>query len=170
MAAARDVRMLNRMNKEEAAKAGMEDGKERFYFRSDTDGNLSPASATEWFHLTSVRARQRQRRPGRRSGLCRRRNPLEMAERLRRRDRERLSSAGRSCRGGAGERARKLRIGRATPIAIAMGLDATNKGHKAKIAAMLKTWIANGMFIVVEGEDEHREKRAFIEVGEAASD
>ena len=52
--AARDVRILNRMSKDEAAKAGVEDGKERLYFRADTDGNLSPASATEWFNLASV--------------------------------------------------------------------------------------------------------------------
>ena len=42
------------MTKDEGAKAGIEDGKERFYFRSDADGNLSPPSATEWFHLASV--------------------------------------------------------------------------------------------------------------------
>jgi hypothetical protein len=46
--------MLNRMTKDEAARAGIEDGEERFYFRSDSDGNLSPPSATEWFHLKSV--------------------------------------------------------------------------------------------------------------------
>jgi AAA domain len=53
-AAARNVQILNRMTKDEAARAGIEDGEERFYFRSDSDGNLSPPSATEWFHLKSV--------------------------------------------------------------------------------------------------------------------
>jgi hypothetical protein len=52
--AARDVRVLNRMTKEDGEKAGMEPGQERLYFRADTEGNLSPASATEWFHLLSV--------------------------------------------------------------------------------------------------------------------
>ena len=49
-AAARAVRTLNRMSKDE----GADGGKERFYFRADSDGNLSPPSATEWFNLASV--------------------------------------------------------------------------------------------------------------------
>src|SRR5208337_3575724 len=49
--AARDVRVLNRMTKDEGAKAGIEEGKERSYFRSDADGNLAPATATEWYKL-----------------------------------------------------------------------------------------------------------------------
>jgi hypothetical protein len=52
-AAARDVRALNRMTKDEGAKAGIEEGKERLYFKVDTDGNHSPASTTEWFNLAS---------------------------------------------------------------------------------------------------------------------
>ena len=79
-AAARNVEMLNRMTKDEAARAGIEDGEERSYFRSDSDRNLSPPSATEWFHLQVGRTWQWQRRPCRRSGLCRRRHPLEVAE------------------------------------------------------------------------------------------
>jgi hypothetical protein len=35
---------------------------------------------------------------------------------------------------------------------------------------LLKRWIANGMLVVVEGEDNHRERRSFVEVGEAATD
>ena len=51
VSAARDVRVLNRMSKEEGERAGVDDGKERLYFRADGDGNLAPASATEWFRL-----------------------------------------------------------------------------------------------------------------------
>ena len=55
-------------------------------------------------------------------------------------------------------------------VARTLGLDATNKAHKAKIAALLKTWISTGMLAVVEGLDAKREKRNFIEGGEAAND
>jgi hypothetical protein len=51
-----------------------------------------------------------------------------------------------------------------------MGLDPTNKADRAKVAALLKTWIAKGMFLVVEGLDEQRRPRSFIEVGEPADD
>jgi hypothetical protein len=55
-------------------------------------------------------------------------------------------------------------------VARTLGLDATNKAHKAKVSAMLKTWITNGMFVVVEGLDAERKKRNFIEVGMPAND
>ena len=39
--------------------------------------------------------------------------------------------------------------------------------QKATIVASLKTWIGNGALVVVEGEDEQRKKRSFVEVGSA---
>jgi hypothetical protein len=53
-------------------------------------------------------------------------------------------------------------------VATVIGLDASNKAHKAKIAGLLKTWIANGMLAVVDGEDDKRQKRKFVEVGTSA--
>jgi hypothetical protein len=38
------------------------------------------------------------------------------------------------------------------------------------VIGALKIWSANGMFVVVEGEDVQRKKRSFIEVGEPAND
>jgi hypothetical protein len=35
---------------------------------------------------------------------------------------------------------------------------------------LLKTWISTGIFVVVEGLDDKREKRNFIEVGTPADD
>ena len=55
-------------------------------------------------------------------------------------------------------------------VASVLKLDAENKAHRAKIATMLKTWIKNGMLVVVEGEDAKRNKRSFIEVGKPAND
>jgi hypothetical protein len=51
-------------------------------------------------------------------------------------------------------------------VAAAMKLDVET--HKAKIVALLKTWIGNGALVVVEGEDEQRKKRSFVEVGSVA--
>jgi hypothetical protein len=55
-------------------------------------------------------------------------------------------------------------------LADVLKLDPENKAHKAKIIALLKTWIANGMFVVVDGEDEGRKRRSYIEVGKPAND
>jgi hypothetical protein len=51
-------------------------------------------------------------------------------------------------------------------VAAAMKLDVET--HKAKIVALLKTWIGNGALVVVEGEDEQRKKRSFVEIGSVA--
>ena len=44
-------------------------------------------------------------------------------------------------------------------VAAAMKLDVET--HKAKIVALLKTWIGNGALVVVEGEDETAQKAQF---------
>ena len=48
-------------------------------------------------------------------------------------------------------------------VAAVMKLDAET--DKAKIVALLKTWIESGGLVVVEGEDEQRKTRRFVEVG-----
>ena len=55
-------------------------------------------------------------------------------------------------------------------VASVLRLDPTNRAHKAKTAALLKTWIKTGMLVIVEGEDGSRRKRSFIEVGTPADD
>jgi len=56
------------------------------------------------------------------------------------------------------------------PIAKALKLDPDNPAHKDKVKGLLKVWIGTGMFVVVEGKDEKRNVRSFVEVGERASD
>jgi hypothetical protein len=51
-------------------------------------------------------------------------------------------------------------------VAAVMKLDA--EADKAKIIALLKIWIESGALVVVEGEDEQRKKRSFVEVGSVA--
>jgi hypothetical protein len=167
--AARDVRVLNRMTKDEGAKAGIEDGKERLYFRADTDGNLSPASATEWFNLASqglgngsggpiddqdyVGVVTRWKWPDAFDGVTV--TDLRKAQDAVGEGRWRENPQAKEWAGIA--------------VARALGLDAADKRDKAKIAGLLKTWIANGMFVIVDGEDANRKKKSFIEVGTPAN-
>lgn len=55
-------------------------------------------------------------------------------------------------------------------VAEVLKLDVANKADKRKIIGLLKIWTGNGMFVVVQGEDEKREKRPFVEVGQWATD
>jgi hypothetical protein len=51
-------------------------------------------------------------------------------------------------------------------IAEALGLDIKTKAHKSKAGSLLKFWLKTGAFIVVEGYDDNRELRKFIELSE----
>ena len=78
VAAARSVRVLNNMSKDEAVKAGIDVDRRRFFFRSDIGkANLAPPSEkAAWYNLASVPLgngdptdeRRRHRRRRRRHG------------------------------------------------------------------------------------------------------
>jgi len=56
------------------------------------------------------------------------------------------------------------------PIGEALGIDVGTKAGKARVGSLLKTWIANGAFVEVEGMDAKRMKKTFVEVGEWATE
>jgi AAA domain len=170
-AAARDVRVLNRMTTDEGKNAGIETGRERLYFRADSDGNLSPAAATSWFHLASVGL-------GNHSGPSANDQDTvgvvttwqwpDAFEGVTVNDLRKAQAAIRD--GGPWRENSQAKNWAGNAIAKAMGLDPTDKADRAKVAGLLKTWTAKGMFIIVEGQDEKRRPRSFIEVGEPAND
>jgi hypothetical protein len=53
-------------------------------------------------------------------------------------------------------------------VAQALDLDVGNKAEKARIVALLKVWLASGALVKVEGKDEERQRRTFVEVAEEA--
>ncbi len=170
VSAARDVRVLNRMTKDEGARAGIEDGKERLYFRADTDGNLSPASATDWYNLASQGL-------GNGSG-----GPIDDQDYIGVATRwtwpdpfadvttSDLRAVQAAIADGRWRESSQAKDWAGHAVAKILSLDATNKTHRAKISALLKTWIANGVLAVVEGLDAKREKRNFIEAGQSDED
>ena len=168
--AARDVRILNRMSKDEGAKAGVEDGKERLYFRADADGNLSPASATEWFNLASIGLGNGSGGPVDDQdyvGVATRWAWPDAFENVTVAD---LRAVQGAIAAGRWRESSQAKDWAGYAVAAVLKLDAANRSHKAKIASLLKTWIKTGMLVVVEGVDAKREKRSFIEVGEPAND
>jgi hypothetical protein len=53
-------------------------------------------------------------------------------------------------------------------VAEALDLNIDDKADRTKITGMLKVWRAAGSLIVVDGFDENREAKKFIEVAEDA--
>jgi hypothetical protein len=168
--AARDVRVLNRMTKDEGAKAGIEDGKERLYFRADTDGNLAPSSATEWFHLASQGLGNGSGGPVDDQDFVGVAIPWKWPNAFEGVTVTDLRKAQAAISAGRWRESPQAKDWAGIAIARVLNLDPANKAHRAKIASLLKTWVTNGMFVVVEGEDDARVKRKFIEVGTPAND
>jgi hypothetical protein len=50
-------------------------------------------------------------------------------------------------------------------VASALKLDANDTVVRSEIGELLKTWIKSGMLVVVEGLDDKRERRSYVEVG-----
>jgi hypothetical protein len=166
--AARDVRVLNRMSRDEGEKAGIEAGKERSYFRADTEGNLTPATATEWFKLASVGlGNGNGDGPEDNVGVVTPWTWPNALDGFSASDLRKAQAAVAKGRWRANPRAADW-VG--IPVAKALGLDPSRKMDRAKVIGALKIWTANGMFVAVEGTDSTRHVRTFIEVCDAASD
>jgi AAA domain len=163
VAAARSVRVLNPMSKDEGEQSGIGDER-RLYFRADVGkANLAPPSTkATWYRLESVALGN-----GDYVGVATSWTWPNAFDGVTAADLRKVQAAIAEGRWRANPQAKDWA---GVAVAKVLNLDPTVKAHKAKITAMLKTWIANGMFVVVEGLDAKREKRDFIEVGTLAED
>ena len=160
----RMVRVFNTMTKEEGEKAGVE--RHRSYFRIDNGKvNLTPPpEASEWRKFVSIPlGNATDESPEDKIGVVTRWEWPDPMKDLTVTD---LRAAQKAMSEGGPWRAdsqAKDWVGK--PIAAALRLDLDSKAGKAKVKGALKIWITNGMFREVEGEDEKRKKKTFIEVG-----
>lgn len=167
--AARSARAFNQMTKDEAAKIGVDN--HRSYFRVDNGkANLAPPSdKATWFRLVGVPLGNGPGgMDGDTVGVV---TPWEWPDPLAEISVEQLRAAQREVAAGGPWRANnqaKDWVG--LPIARALKIDVGSKLGKAKVTSLLKTWMATGMFVEVEGKDSNRDTRKFVEVGEYAND
>ena len=160
----RVTRVLNRMTKDEATQAGVEN--HRLYFRTSNDkANLQPpADASDWFRLVSVNLGNGPiGSPGDSVGVVTAWQWPDALAGITGAHFDRVAAVIRSDRWRENPQAGKW-VGKA--VAQALDLDPDNKADKAKINGMLKAWRAAGSLIAVEGKDHKRETRTFIEVKE----
>jgi hypothetical protein len=162
--ACRVVRAINRMSKEEGEKAGVEN--HRLYFRTFNDkANLQPAAdKSDWFRLASVvLPNGYMGGPGDSVGVVTTWQWPDPLAGMTGADFDKVAASIRAGKWRESPQALKW-AGRA--VAEALDLNADNRADKAKILAMLKVWLAAGSLVVVEGKDEKREIRKFVEVKE----
>ena len=165
LAKTRSARVLNRMTEDEAASAGVEAHRTYFRVTNDKENMSPPVETREWYRLESVDLGNGE--PGDSVGVVTRWTWPNACDGVTVSD---LRAVQASIAAGRWRESSQAKDWAGHAVAEVLDLDANNKTHRAKIASLLKTWIKNGMFVVVEGFDEKRERRAYIEVGERAND
>jgi AAA domain-containing protein len=159
---ARAARTLNGMSEDEAARAGVEG--RRSFFRVDIGkANMSaPADQTDWHRFLSVDLGN-----GDSIGVVTRWTWPNAFDDVTVADLRKVQAA---IAAGRWRESSQAKDWAGVAVAQVLGLDVSDKGGRARIAAVLKAWVKNGMFVIVEGLDGKREKRSFVEVGEPAND
>jgi AAA domain-containing protein len=161
--AARVARALNQMSEEDAAKAGVDN--HRLYFRAFNDkANLAPpVTDSNWFKLASVWL---DNAPGGGDsvGVVTHWGWPDPMAGITGIDFEKVALAIR-----AGDWRRDSRstewVGKA--VAKALGLDTDDKFDRVKIIGLIKNWLSAGSLVVVDGFDEQRRPRDFVQVCDA---
>jgi hypothetical protein len=176
LAAVRSARALNTMTAEEAGKAGVPQVLRKRYFRV-TDGKLNlapPPEQDDWCHTVSVdlgngepfsvRGRPVCRLGGDSVGVVTEWQWPDAMDGITDQDFARAAEVIRSGKWREDIRAKGW-VGEA--VARALGLDLAKAADKAKVKGVIKAWLAGGRLAVVEGKDEKRQKKDFVEVAEA---
>ncbi len=169
LAACRSARALNRMSKEEAEKAGVAEA--RGYFRAENGkGNLAPPEKAEWFNLCSVPLGNGDPDlPFDNGDQVAVAVSWEWPDALATVTVKDLLAVQKAMQGGnyrADVQAAEW-VGKV--VAVVLRMDPDSREDRAKISAMLKIWIASGALKRVEGLDDKRRPRQFVEVGQWAT-
>ena len=166
--ACRSVQVLNRMTKEEAERAGVQNY--RLYFRVYADkANLAPPlENSNWFKLENVSLGNGPHLGGMGGDevgvIVTWQWPDAMAG-ITGADFEKVASEIRTGKWRENSQAKEWA---GLAVAKALNLDAANKTDRARIGAMLKVWLAAKLLVVVDGFDEKSMPKKFVEVAEKA--
>ncbi len=157
VAAARSVRVLNRMTEDEAAKAGLEGPRGYFRVADDKNNLAAPSNAADWFHLQSVLLAN-----GDEVGVV---TPWQWPDPFEEVTTADLLAVQQAIDGKGYRLSSQAKDWVGNAIANVLGLDAADKAAKSRITGMIKTWLNNGVLVKLEVEDEMRRKRPAVAVG-----
>ena len=159
--AARSVIVYNRMTKEEGERAGIEPAKRGFYFRTQSDkANLAPPEAADWHRMNNVDLPN-----GDQVGVA---CPWEWPDSFEGVTPRHLQEVQAIVSKGQYRKDVQARDWVGKVVADVCGLSPeTDRG---RIKDILKQWVDTDMLRHVEGEDEKRNSRIFVEVGQWHTD
>lgn len=157
--AARSVQVFNRMSPDEASLAGIAEDQRGFYFRVQNDkANLAPPDKAGWYRMNNVSLDN-----GDQVGVA---CPWKWPELFEGISTSHLIAAQKAVE--QGEWRLDPRSSEWVGLAIAKVLDIDPKKYAKRISKVLKQWIENDAFEVVEKDDEQRRPRKFVVVGKWA--
>lgn len=160
VAAARSVRVLNRMTKEQAQQAG-EKSHRGFFNVVDDKNNLAPPTAdSEWFRIVGVALAN-----GDNVGVV---EPWKWPDPFEGVTTANLMAVQRAVDGKQLRQNVQATDWVGKTVAVVLKFDLSDAAHKAKVKAILKTWIKNGALVVTELTDTKGKVRPIIEVGQWA--
>ena len=162
MSAASDLsEILNAMTDDEAAKAGADSPWAHIRIDDGKQNNLPPAKA-RWFHLQSVPLPH-----GDDAGVA---TPWEWPDPFAGIKVSDLLAVQKAVGAGRFRENPQAKDWVGRPVAQVLGLDITRKWDRKRISALIKTWLENEALVKVEGQDDRRKMKTFIEVGTWASE
>jgi hypothetical protein len=159
--AARSVNVYNRMTHEEAELAGVPIDQVGFYFRVQNDkANLAPPEKAEWFRMNNVDLAN-----GDQVGVA---CPWQWPELFEGISTDNAKAVQRAVADGKWRKDPRSNEWVGHVVARALGLDTDN--DRKRLNAIIKEWLKNGVLKEVEGQDEARRPKWFVEVGKWITD
>lgn len=170
--ACRSVLTLNRMSEDEAKRWGIEDERRRRFFRvyDDKNNRAPPSDKSDWYTMASVSLGNGVSPHGDDSdsmGVVIPWSPPDAFDGVTADDLHRVQQRVAQGQWRADVQAKDW-VGKAIADVLELSADSEAKADRAKINTLLRTWIANGALIKVEGKDAKSMARTFVEVGEWA--
>jgi hypothetical protein len=169
--AVRPARVFNVMTEDEALKAGIVDGRRRYFKVTDGKNNLAlPPDRLDWFRSESICLGNGDPSDPSDQGddmgvVTTWEWPNAMAG-VSAEDIEKVKTAIRAGQWRKDSQAKDW-VGHTVAKALGLG-DVRKKGlDRTKVTAMVNTWIYKGVLVVVEREDKKRMPRDFVEVAQA---
>ncbi len=157
----RSARTLNPMSEADARQAGVKSRREYFYANSGKSSLAPPSDHSDWHHLVnvdldngdSVGVATACRRPSALSSVVA--GDLAKAQAALSEGRWRANVQAKDWGG--------------IPIAKSLGIG-LDKDGRARVSGLIKAWSKTGHLVSVEGKDENRKPRTYLEVGKVEAD
>lgn len=161
--AVRSAQVLNKMSEADGLKAGV-DNYRQFFNVENGKANLAPPSeGKNWFRIVGVSlGNSNESGHGDNVGIVVKWKWPDPLEGVTGND---FDAVAQAIRAGKWRESAQAKDWVGWPIAKVLGLDVdSNKAEKAKVAGLIKIWLAAGSLVIVDGLDEKRMPRKFVEV------